>query len=65
MAAIRPVRQGMIRAVMAGCTGRLNMLSSLIGNLASYDGDAPLFCTGIQYQNYDGKQQHFCFNLLL
>lgn len=65
MAAIRLFRQGMIRAVMAGCTGRLNMLSSLIGNLASYDGDAPLFCTWIQYKNYNWKQQLFCFNMSL
>ncbi len=43
MAAIRLFRQGMIRVVMAGRTGRLNMLSSLIGNLAFCDGDAPLF----------------------
>lgn len=43
MAAIRLFRQGMIRVVMAGCVGRLNMLSSLIGNLAFCDRDAPLF----------------------
>lgn len=42
MAAIRLFRQRMIRVVMAGRFGRLNMLSSLIGNLASSDGDAPL-----------------------
>lgn len=48
MAAIRLLRQGMIRVVMAGRTGRLNMLSSLIGNLASSDGDAPLFATWIE-----------------
>ena len=43
MAAIRLFRQGMIRVVMAGRNGRLNMLSSLIGNLAV--GDASLFLT--------------------
>lgn len=48
MAAIRLFRQGMIRVVMAGCIGRLNMLSSLIGNLAFCDGDAPLFSTWIE-----------------
>lgn len=47
MAAIRLFRQGMIRVVMAGRTGRLNMLSSLIGNLASCDGDVPLFSNWI------------------
>ncbi len=48
MAAIRLFRQGMIRVVMAGRIGRLNMLSSLIGNLAFCDGDAPLFSTWIE-----------------
>lgn len=48
MAAIRLFRQGMIRAVMAGRIGSLNMLSSLIGNLASCDGEAPLISTWIQ-----------------
>lgn len=48
MAAIRLFRQGMIRVVMAGRIGRLNMLSSLIGNLAFCDGEAPLFSTWIE-----------------
>lgn len=43
MAAIRLFRQGMIRVVMAGRNGRLNTLSSLIGNLAVKDGS--LFLT--------------------
>lgn len=48
MAAIRLFRQGMIRMVMAGRIGRLNTLSSLIGNLAFCDGDTPLFSTWIE-----------------
>lgn len=48
MAAIRLFRQGMIGVVMAESIGRLNMLSSLIGNLALCDGDAPLFSTWIE-----------------
>lgn len=48
MAAIRLFRQGMIRVVMAECTGRLNMRSSLIGNLAFCNGDAPLFLSWIE-----------------
>lgn len=38
MAAIRLFRQGMIRLVMTGCTGRMNMLSSLMANLAAVMG---------------------------
>lgn len=48
MAAIRLFRQGMMRVVMAGRTGRLSTLSSLIGNLASCDGEAPLISTWIR-----------------
>lgn len=43
MAAIRLFRQGVIRVLMAGRTGRLSALSSLMGNLAACDGDVPLF----------------------
>lgn len=38
MADIRLFRQAMIRVLMAGRNGRLNLLSSLIGNLATEDG---------------------------
>lgn len=41
MAAIRLLRQGLMRLLMAGRTGRLNMLSSVRGNLAACDGDGP------------------------
>lgn len=57
MAAIRLFRQGMIRVVMAGRIGRLNMHSSLIGNLAFCDGDAPLFSTWIE----DRSSSKQCF----
>lgn len=38
MAAIKLFRQGMIRLVMTGCTGRMNMLSSLMAYLAAVMG---------------------------
>lgn len=53
MAAIRLFRLRMIRVVMARRNGRLNMLSSLIGNLAM--GDAALFLTWPEDRSSDKR----------
>lgn len=66
MAAIRLFRQRMIRVVMAGRFGRLNMLSSLIGNLASSDGGAPLsFDLDSRQKLKLAINKFICFNVSL